>query len=143
MDTVIHFYFYFFLIHRRALCSQPIRGNVRRTGQIFPEHNIERSFLDPEYSFIAVRRIPRTRFAKQKFAQLRTKDVRRITRTMFAKQMFAQLRTGLKGEENESHQNSPSCRNLTPIFSHSLCARRFHSGDLWVCKPDGKICCNN
>ena len=55
--------------HERSLCSQPIRGKVRRTGRIFPEH-VERSFSGPEYSFVAVRRIPRTRFAKQKFAQL-------------------------------------------------------------------------
>ena len=53
------------------LCSQPIRGNVRRIGRMFLEH-VERSFLDPEYSFVAVRRILPTRFAKQKFAQLRT-----------------------------------------------------------------------
>ena len=52
------------------LCSQPIRGNVHRTGRMFPEH-AERSFLDPEYSFIAVRRILPTSFVK-KFAQLRT-----------------------------------------------------------------------
>ena len=32
------------------LCSQPIRGNDRRKGRMFPEH-VERSFLDPEYSF--------------------------------------------------------------------------------------------
>ena len=32
------------------LCSQPIRGNVRRIGRMFLEH-VERSFLDPEYSF--------------------------------------------------------------------------------------------
>ena len=32
------------------LCSQPVRGNDRRTGQMFPEH-VERSFLDPEYTF--------------------------------------------------------------------------------------------
>ena len=32
------------------LCSQPIRGNVRRIGRMFPEH-VERSFFDPEYSF--------------------------------------------------------------------------------------------
>ena len=32
------------------LCSQPIRGNDRRIGRMFPE-NVERSFLDPEYSF--------------------------------------------------------------------------------------------
>ena len=31
-------------------CSQPIRGNDRRIGRMFPEH-VERSFLDPEYSF--------------------------------------------------------------------------------------------
>jgi len=71
IDTVIHFYFYFFLIHSRVLCSQPVRGNVRRTGRIFPEH-FERSFFDPEYSFVAVRRILPTRLAKQTFAQLRT-----------------------------------------------------------------------
>ena len=53
----------------RSLCSQPIRRKVRRTGRIFPEHD-ERSFSDPEYSFVAVRRVPRTRFAKQKLAQL-------------------------------------------------------------------------
>ena len=65
------------------LCSQPTRGNVRRIGRMFPEH-IERSFLDPEYSFVAVRRILPTRFAKQKFAQLRTNWVRRILSTRFA-----------------------------------------------------------
>ena len=63
IDTVIHFSFSFFLIHKRALCSQPIRGNVRRTGRIFPKH-VERSFLDPEYSFVAVRQISRTGLAK-------------------------------------------------------------------------------
>ena len=53
------------------LCSQPIRGNVCRIGWMFPGH-VERNFLDPEYSFVAVRQILPTRFAKQKFAQLRT-----------------------------------------------------------------------
>ena len=32
------------------LCSQPIRGNDRPIGRMFPEH-VERRFLDPEYSF--------------------------------------------------------------------------------------------
>ena len=32
------------------LCSQPIRGNDRRIGRMFPEH-VERSFWNPEYSF--------------------------------------------------------------------------------------------
>ena len=63
-----------FFIHRRALRSHPIRGKVRR---IFPEH-AERSFLDREYSFVAVRRITRTIFAKQKFAQLRTSYIHQI-----------------------------------------------------------------
>ena len=54
------------------LCSQPIRGNVHQIGWRFPEH-VERSFLDPEYSFVTVQQILPTRFAKQKFAQLRTK----------------------------------------------------------------------
>ena len=61
-------------------------------------------FWDPEYSFVAVRRILPTIFAKQKFAQLKTNYVRRTffrfdeywLRTMFAKQMFAQLRTHLR-----------------------------------------------
>ena len=49
-DTVIHFYFYFFTSSTGELCSQPIRGNDRRIGRMFPEH-VERSVLDPEYSF--------------------------------------------------------------------------------------------
>ena len=32
------------------LCSQPVRGNDRPVGRMFPEH-VERRFLDPEYSF--------------------------------------------------------------------------------------------
>ena len=54
------------------LCSQPIRGNVCRTGWMFPEY-VEWSFLDPKYSFVTVWWIPPTRSAKQKFAQLRTR----------------------------------------------------------------------
>ena len=68
-------FFYFFLTHRRDLLS----ANQRQ----FPEH-VERSFLDPEYSFVVVRRILRTIFAKQKFSQLRTNCIHRILPTMFA-----------------------------------------------------------
>ena len=83
------------------LCSQPIRGNVRRIGRMFPEH-VERSFLDPEYSFAAAGRILRTIFAKQKFAQLRTNYIRRILPTMFAKKMnVRQLRTGFWRSQRE------------------------------------------
>ena len=45
-------------------CSQPIRGNVFQIGRMFPEH-VERSFLGPKYSFIAVQRILPTRFANK------------------------------------------------------------------------------
>ena len=67
----------------QELCFQPVRGNVRQTGRMFPEHG-ERSFSDPEYTFVAVRRILRTIFSKQKFTQLRTNYMRRILPTMFA-----------------------------------------------------------
>ena len=43
------FFFFLFFIHRE-LCSQPVRGNDRPIGRMFPEH-VERRFLDPEYSF--------------------------------------------------------------------------------------------
>ena len=51
--------FYFFISS-----SSTIRGNVRQIGWMFPEH-VEQSFLDPEYSFVAVRWILPTRFAKK------------------------------------------------------------------------------
>ena len=46
----IFFYFFYFSSSTGELCSQPVRGNDRRIGRMFPEH-VERSFLDPEYSF--------------------------------------------------------------------------------------------
>ena len=52
------------------LYSQPIRGNVRQTGPMFPEH-VEQSLFDPKYIFVTVQRILPIRFVKQKFAQLR------------------------------------------------------------------------
>ena len=60
------------------LCFQPIRGNVRRIGRMFPEH-VEQSFLDPEYSFVAVGRILPTRSAKKsspnrRFPEITGKD---------------------------------------------------------------------
>ena len=76
VSTSSSFFIFISSSYSGELCSQPIRGKVRRTGRIFPEHD-ERSFLDPEYNFVPVRRITRSRFAKQTFAQLRTKYVRR------------------------------------------------------------------
>ena len=67
---------FLFLPHPQesCLCSQPIRDNVRSTGRTIPER-VERSFLDSQYRFVAVRWILPTRFAKQKFVQLRTNSV--------------------------------------------------------------------
>ena len=42
-QSSIIFYFFSFT---GELCSQPIRGNDRPIGRMFPEH-VERSFLDP------------------------------------------------------------------------------------------------
>ena len=44
------FLIFFYSSSSGELCSQPIRDNDRRIGRMFPEH-VERSFLDPEYSF--------------------------------------------------------------------------------------------
>ena len=46
------FLFFFYSSSSGELCSQPIRDNDRRIGRMFTEH-VERSFLDPEYSFVA------------------------------------------------------------------------------------------
>ena len=61
--------------------------------------------MDPKLSFIAVRRVTRTRSAteakvcptKNQLCSPNVFQVRRITRTRFAKQKFAQLRTGPNG----------------------------------------------
>jgi len=45
--SVIHFSF---SSSTGELCSQPVRGNDRRIGWMFPEH-VEQNFLDPKYSF--------------------------------------------------------------------------------------------
>ena len=48
--TLSSVFIFIFSSSTGELCSQPIRDNVRRIGQMFPEH-AERSFLHPEYSF--------------------------------------------------------------------------------------------
>ena len=63
------------------LCSQPIRGNVRRIGRMFPEH-VKRSFLDPEYSFDEYFQLGSRRKVRPIKNQL--KKVGRILPTMFA-----------------------------------------------------------
>ena len=73
------------------LCSQPIRGNVHQIGRMFPEH-VERSFLDPEYSFIAVQRILPTRFAR--------KGLPNYEPTRFAKYFRLGSRTNIRPIKN-------------------------------------------
>ena len=50
LATLSSIFIFIFSSSTGKLCSQPIRGNVRRIGRMFPEH-VERSFLDTEYSF--------------------------------------------------------------------------------------------
>ena len=50
LATPLSIFIFIFSSSTGELCSQPIRGNDRRIGRMFPEH-VERSFLDPEYSF--------------------------------------------------------------------------------------------
>ena len=97
-DTVIHFYYFISSSSTGELCSQSIRGNVRRIWRMYPEH-VEWSFLDPEYSFVTVGQILWTIFTKQKFAQLRynkNKLYSLNTPSYVREQMFAQLRTGFR-----------------------------------------------
>ena len=50
LATTSSIFIFVFSSYTGELCSQPIRGNDRRIGRMFPEQ-VERSFLDPEYSF--------------------------------------------------------------------------------------------
>ena len=112
-----HPFLFLFLpyLQETSLCSQPVRGNVRRTWRIFPEH-VERSFLDPEYSFVAVRRILRTILMKQKFAQLRIDYESPNTSNYVREQIFAQLRTGFR---------SSSCY-MTNTNKYDYTTNRYH-----------------
>ena len=49
-QSSIFIFIFIFSSFTGELCSQPIRGNDRPIGRMFPEH-FERRFLDPEYSF--------------------------------------------------------------------------------------------
>ena len=75
------------------LCCQPIRGNVRRIGRMLPEH-FERSFSDPEYSFVAVGRILRTKVRPIK-NHLYSPNIPNYVREQ-NNVMFAQIITGLR-----------------------------------------------
>ena len=53
----------FFLFHRRALGFNQSDARFIKLDEQFPEH-VERSVMDPEHSFVAVRQTVRTRVAK-------------------------------------------------------------------------------
>ena len=50
LATPLSIFIFVFSSFTGELCSQPVRGNDRPIGRMFPEH-AERRFLDPEYSF--------------------------------------------------------------------------------------------
>ena len=50
LETPSSIFIFVFSPFTGEFCSQPIRGNDRPIGRMFPEH-VERRFLDPEYSF--------------------------------------------------------------------------------------------
>ena len=50
LATPSSIFLFVFSLFTGELCSQPIRGNDRPIGRMFPEH-VERRFLDSEYSF--------------------------------------------------------------------------------------------
>ena len=73
------------------LFSQPIRGNVRQTGRMFPEH-VEQSFMNPEYSFVTVWWILWT-IREAKVHLIKNQLYLLNTPNYVSEQMFTQLRT--------------------------------------------------
>ena len=82
---------FFFYSSTGELCSQPIRGNDRRIGWMFPEH-FERSFLDPEYSFDEYFQLG----SRRKVRPIKNQRVSPNTSNQVREETFAQLRTGLR-----------------------------------------------
>ena len=90
---------------RGELFSQPVRGNVRRIGRMLSEH-VERSLLDPEYSFVAVRRILLFGEYSELCSQTNVRPIK----------------NGLKGDALRS---TPEClRRLPPSYSGVSSAER-------------------
>ena len=114
-DTIIHLAF--FLIHAKALRSQPVRGKVRRIRPIFPA-NVERSFLDPEYRFVAVRRTPPNSIREAKVRPIKNQLYSPNTPNYVSEQMFAQLSTGLRGTYT-APDDVPGEVYVPCIYSHA------------------------
>ena len=98
IPSSIFLFFFFssfssFLIHRRALRSQPIASaKVQRIAWAnIPEH-VERNLLDPEYSFVAVRRIPAPNYIHETKVRLIKNQLYSPNTTNYVReQMFAKL----------------------------------------------------
>ena len=88
-------FIFIFSLSTGELCSQPIRGNDRRIGRMFPEH-VEQSFLDPKYSFNEYFQLGSRRKVRPIKNQLGSPN----TSNQVRKETFAQLRTGLSVKSN-------------------------------------------
>ena len=75
------------------LCSQPIRGNDHRIGRMFPEH-VERSFLDPEYTFDEYLQLG----SRRKFGPFKKQLASPNTFKQVHEETFAQLRRGFSSD---------------------------------------------
>ena len=73
------------------LCSQPIRGNDRPIGRMFPEH-VERRFLDPEYRLDEYFQLG----SRRKVGPIKNQLASPNTSNQVREETFAQLRTGLR-----------------------------------------------
>ena len=78
------------------LCSQPIRANDRRIGRMFPEH-VERSFLDPEYTFDEYSQLG----SRRKVLPIKNQLASPNTSSQVREETFAQLRTGFSQSLSE------------------------------------------
>ena len=94
------------------LCSQPIRGNDRPIGRMFPEH-VERRFLDPEYSLDEYFQLGSRRKVGPIKNQLASPNASKSVR----EETFAQLRTGLK---RHTHAHTHIHRTCTVTHTHRL-----------------------
>ena len=114
-DTIIHLVF--FLIHTKALRSQPVRGKVHRIGRIFPEHT-ERSFLDPEYIFVRSSTNTPNYIREAKVRPIKNQLYSPNTPNYVSEQMFAQLSTGLRGTYT-APDDVPGEVYVPYIYSHA------------------------
>ena len=101
LATPSSIFIFVFSSSTRELCSQPIRGNDRPIGQMFPEH-AERRFLDPEYSFDKYFKLGSRRKVGSNKNQLASPNTSNLVR----EETFAQLRTGFRVSQKKKRKHS-------------------------------------